>query len=117
MNDSTPQHELVHDDSVLSSRWLTVGLLMVVVFVLSRMVGVMDSPAYAEMAISENGYTMMTTDGGTDEVLVVIDSREEMILVYRATPGGGNQSGVELLDREALSGLFQRARTRAVGGP
>ncbi len=105
------------NDSLLESKWLTVGLLMVVVLMLSRVVGVMDNTAYAEMAVSENGYTMMTTDGGTDEVLVIVDSREEMIMVYRASPASGNQGGVELLDREALSGLFQRARARAIGSP
>lgn len=104
-------------DGLLSSRWVTVGLLMLVVFMLSRVVGVMDNTAYAEMAVSENGYTMMTTDGGTDEVLVVVDSREEMIMVYRVAPASGKQGGVEMLDREALSGLFQRARARAIGGP
>lgn len=112
-----------HDGILLSSKWMTVGLLVLVVFVLSRVVGVMDSPAYAEMAVSENGYTMMTTDGGADEVLVVVDSREEMILVYRvsaaaASSAGTNAAGgLELLERESLSGLFQRARAQAVGGP
>lgn len=112
-----------HDGILLSSKWMTIGLLVLVVFVLSRVVGVMDSPAYAEMAVSENGYTMMTTDGGADEVLVVVDSREEMILVYRvsagaASSGGSNMAGgLELLERESLSGLFQRARAQAVGGP
>jgi hypothetical protein len=88
-------------------------LLVLVVFVLSRVVGVMDSPAMAEMAVSENGYTMMTTNGGSDEILVLVDSREESILVYRTVQSGG----LELLERESLSGLFTRARAQAIGGP
>lgn len=121
--DTKVQRAGSHDGILLSSKWMTVGLLVLVVFVLSRVVGVMDTPAYAEMAVSENGYTMMTTDGGADEVLVVVDSREEMILVYRVSAGaagsGGTNiaGGLELLERESLSGLFQRARAQAIGGP
>ena len=106
-----------------SSPWATIGLLMLVVVGLSRVVGVgvMDSPALAEMTISDNGYTMMTTNGGADEILVLVDSREESILVYRVNTGGqgGTQGGgaLELLERESLSGVFMRARAQAIGGP
>ncbi len=102
-----PQH------GVLGSGWLTTGLLVLVVFMLAKVVGVMDQPAMAEMAVSDSGYTMMTTNGGADEILVLVDSREESILVYRAVHSGG----LELLERESLGSLFTRARAQAIGGP
>ena len=71
------------------------------------------SVAHAEMVVDKNGYTMMTTDGGNDEVLVVVDSRAEMVMVYRVSP----QGGLDLLDREPLSELFTRARAQSLGRP
>jgi len=69
--------------------------------------------AHAGMTTHKSGYTMMTADGGNDEVLVVVDSRAEMIMVYRVTP----QGGLSLLEREPLSALFARARAQARGRP
>ena len=69
--------------------------------------------ALGEMASGKNGYTMMTTDGGNDEILVVIDSRAEMLMVYRV----GARGGLELIEREALPDLFTRARARSRGRP
>ncbi len=108
------------DRSIGSSPFATVVLLMLVVFMLSRVAGVMDSPAMAEMVVSENGYTMMTTNGGNDEILVLVDSREESIMVYRVdlnAQGGQGGGAMVLLERESLSGVFTRARAQAVGGP
>ncbi|MDF1869664.1 MAG: hypothetical protein P1U30_04670 [Phycisphaerales bacterium] len=116
---NTNEHDRVagvQSAGIGSSGWLTVVLCVLVVFVMSKVVGVMDTPAMAEMAISDSGYTMMTTNGGADEILVLVDSREESILVYRVAQGA-DSAGLELLERESLSGLFTRARAQAVGGP
>tara|TARA_R110002096_G_scaffold173781_2_gene347908 strand:+ start:48922 stop:49293 length:372 start_codon:yes stop_codon:yes gene_type:complete len=107
----------VHSAGLGSSGLLTVVLLVLVVFVMSKVAGVMDTPAIAEMTISDSGYTMMTTNGGADEILVLVDSREESILVYRVAQGAQENGGLELLERESLSALFSRARAQAVGGP
>tara|TARA_R110000868_G_scaffold119469_1_gene316683 strand:- start:421254 stop:421625 length:372 start_codon:yes stop_codon:yes gene_type:complete len=107
----------VQSAGIGSSGLLTVVLLVLVVFVMSKVVGVMDTPAMAEMTISDSGYTMMTTNGGADEILVLVDSREESILVYRVAQGAQENGGLELLERESLSALFSRARAQAVGGP
>lgn len=101
------------DQGWMSSRWVSVGLLMLVVVLLSRVAGVMDSPAMAEMAIGDSSYTMMTTNGGPDEILVLVDSRQETIMVYRSSQTGG----LDLLEKESLSGLFTRARAQAIGVP
>lgn len=94
-------------------RWF-VGVLVGALIVVVLRPGAGGPPsAFAEMAIDKGGYTMMTTDGGNDEVLVVIDSRAEMVMVYRAAPNGG----LDLLEREDLSSLFARAKTQALGRP
>lgn len=113
VTDSNTQSVMAPQHGVLGSGWLTTGLLVLVVFMLAKVVGVMDQPAMAEMAVSDSGYTMMTTNGGADEILVLVDSREESILVYRTAQSGG----LELLERESLASLFTRARAQAIGGP
>ncbi len=113
MNQEQNERSMGHQSGLLSSGWMTTGLLVLVVFMLAKVVGVMDQPAMAEMTISDSGYTMMTTNGGADEILVLVDSREESILVYRAAQSGG----LELLERESLASLFTRARAQAIGGP
>ena len=101
------------NDWSIGSSWVTLGVLILVVTVLSRVGMVTNSPAMAEMTISDAGYTMMTTNGGNDEILVLIDSREESIMVYRAK----QNSGLVLLEHESLSGVFSRARAQVLGGP
>ncbi|MFK7758598.1 MAG: hypothetical protein AB8C13_01480 [Phycisphaerales bacterium] len=113
MNDRNVNQVDDAGNAVLSSKWVTLGLLVFTVIVLSRVMGVMQSPAYAEMAVTSTGYTMMTTNGGPDEILVLVDSREESILVYRTS----QMDALELLERESLSGLFARARVQAMGRP
>lgn len=95
----------------LGSWWTTVVLVFVALFVVRGGPGM--PTAFAEMASVSGSYTMMTTDGGNDEILVVIDSREEMALVYRID----QMNRLTLLERERLSELFVRARARTLGAP
>lgn len=96
----------------LGSWWTTAVLVLLALFVV-RGAGPGLPEAFAEMTAVQGSYTLMTTDGGNDEVLVVIDSREEMVLVYRIDQGGK----LALQERERLSELFARARARAIGAP
>lgn len=91
--------------------WVSAGILAALIVVQGA--GLFESTAYAEMATTNASYSMMTTDGGNDEILVVVDSRQESLLVYRTM----NNTSLKLLDREDLSSLFSRARARAVGRP
>ena len=75
----------------------------------SRLTG---SRAQAEMVSSSGGYTVMTADGGTDEVLIILDERSEEMFVYRVE----NQRSVDLKERVSLSQLFTDARAAAQGG-
>jgi len=84
--------------------WVSAGVLAALTIVQGA--GLLDRPAYADMVADTSGYTIMTTDGGTDEILVVIDDRQETLMVYRHQ----NRERLQLLDRESLPDLFTRAR-------
>ena len=91
--------------------WVSAGVLAALIVVQGA--GMLDTPAQAEMSSSSGSYTLMTTDGGNDELLFVVDSGQESLLVYKTDRGQGTQ----LLEREDLAGLFSRARARAMGRP
>lgn len=91
--------------------WVSAGVLAALTLVQGA--GLLDSAASAEMAISSGAYSMITTDGGNDEILAIVDSSQESLLIYRST----NAGAVHLLDREDLAALFERARARAMGRP
>lgn len=72
--------------------------------------GFLESTALANPMVSHaGGVAMMTTDSGTDEILVVLDSRTESMLVYRVDSG----SIFELLQRASLPQMFVDAKTKA----
>lgn len=91
--------------------WVSAGVLAALIVVQGA--GLLDAPAHAEMAITSGSYTMVTTDGGNDEILAVVDSRQESLMIYRSF----SNNRVQLLDRENLATLFERARARALGRP
>ncbi len=63
------------------------------------------------MVTSAGGYTTMTANVDSEDVLLVLDSRSEQLLVYRVQ----NLQSVELRDRQSLPGLFTTARARNQG--
>ena len=67
---------------------------------------VADRPAYAEMAVKAGSYSMVTTEAGDSEALVVLDDREERLLVYTVSPG----DKFELRASQDLAELFGGAR-------
>lgn len=91
--------------------WVSAGVLASLIVVQGA--GMLDTPAQAEMTSASGSYTLMTTDGGNDELLFVVDSGHESLLVYRTD----RSQGMQLLEREDLAGLFARARARAIGRP
>lgn len=108
MNTDTPARHTPRTGGWL---WVSAGVLAALIVVQGA--GLLDTPANAEMAISSGAYAMMTADGGNDEILVVVDSSQESLMVYRSD----RNSSVQLLERENLSTLFERARARATGRP
>ncbi len=91
--------------------WVSAGVLAALIVVQGA--GMLDTPAHAEMTSTSGAYTLMTTDGGNDEILVVVDSSQESLMVYKSD----RNQGLQLLEREDLTGVFARARARAIGRP
>ena len=74
--------------------------------------GPLESTAMANPMVSHvGGITMLTSDGGTEEVLIVLDNRTETLMVYRVD----NSNAVELLQRTSVAAMFTEARIKAVG--
>jgi hypothetical protein len=73
-----------------------------------------SNPAYAEMAVADGGYTLLTTDSGRgedaapNELLYVLDSREETVLVYEIEDA--RQKQIFLRDGGSLRNLFITGR-------
>lgn len=72
-------------------------------------------PAPAEGAVVSRagGLTVLTCDAGNEDILVILDERNEWLNVYR-TDG---RLGVQLLQRLPLPDLFAEARARSLGRP
>lgn len=67
--------------------------------------------AQAELVSRVGGYTVLTADGGTDEVLILLDHRTEELFVYSIE----NQTSIELDQSLDVAGLFRDAKIKAGG--
>ncbi|MEM9166445.1 MAG: hypothetical protein AAGB48_05415 [Planctomycetota bacterium] len=71
-----------------------------------------ESPVLADMVASVGDYSAMTTAASEDEeLLYVLDNRNEQLLVYQI----GQQRSLVLLAREDLASVFARAQGLAGG--
>lgn len=62
------------------------------------------------MISQAGGYSIMTSDAGTDDIVLVLDNRNEELMVYR-TDG----QGMTLHQKVPLPRLFTEARARNQG--
>ena len=92
--------------------WASAFVILALVIVQAgRMPG---NLANAATVADRGAYTLMTADSGKggdaepDEVLLVIDSREQMLLVYECEDA--RRGGVVLRDGYSLIDLFVKAR-------
>lgn len=88
--------------------WASAFVILALILVQAgRQVG---TSAKAEMVSQTGAYTVLTADGGSNNVLVVLDKRSEEVFVYSAV-----QQGVELQQRLPLAKLFTDARAKSRG--
>lgn len=97
---------------------LSSGALWASAFVISALILVQASRdggtrARAEMVSTTGEYTVMTTSAGNDEILVVLDNRNEQLFVYRVE----NQRSIQLHADEDLREIFSTARAQVLGAP
>jgi len=102
-------HKKTQHDVPSAALWASAFIIVALIIVeAGRTTG---SLAMAEMVSQAGEYTVMTTEGGTDEPLFVIDERREKLLVYQVE----QQRRVQLRTIEDLPQLFRDARSRAEG--
>jgi len=71
----------------------------------------LQQPARAEMVTESAHLVAMTAEGGNEELLLVLDNRNEQLSIYRVH----NQNSMQMLQRVQLPALFEAARARALG--
>lgn len=71
----------------------------------------MATPAYADVVAKVGDQTLLTFNGGSDDVLALLDSRSEQILTYRVR----NQTNLELIGVYNLPELFVAGQRLGTG--
>ncbi|MFZ4576307.1 MAG: hypothetical protein ACOYN0_18130 [Phycisphaerales bacterium] len=69
------------------------------------------SEAEAGMVSLADGMTILASEVSNEEIVCVLDSRQEQLMVYRLDA----REGVQLLQRVSAPQLFQDAKARATG--
>lgn len=69
--------------------------------------------AQAAVVSQTGGLTVLTADGGSQDLLMILDGRNEDLLVYRTD----SQQGLQLLQRFSVPQIFSDARSRSLGAP
>jgi len=84
------------------------GLLVLLGILLTPII---NQPARAEM-VSQTGHLVtMTAQGGTGDILLVLDNRSERLMVYKINA----QNTMDLLENIELPTLFESARAKRRG--
>ncbi len=89
---------------------LWASAFVLIALILTQAGRLVGNSASAEMVSQSGAYTVMTADGGTSDILVVLDARSERVHVYSTT-----QRSVEMLQSIDVPQLFADARARSRG--
>ena len=80
-------------------------------FILTQAGHLAGNTANAEMAIDGSEYSLVTTKGGNEELLYVLDKRTGRIFVYEARQNGG----MDLLDFQDVGEWVTRMTEKGEG--
>lgn len=103
-------HERINTSS--AALWASAFVIMALIIMQAGKLP--GNAAYAEMATGSGSYTLITTNSGRggdadpDELLYVLDSRDQVLLVYEVEDARNNQ--IFLRDGGSLINLFNSAR-------
>ncbi len=92
-----------------SAMWVSAMVLLALIIVQATTSG---TPARADLVSAAGDYTVLTFDGGNDDVLLVLDGRGEELYAYRVR----NQNSLELIAPYQLKTIFNEARRIGAGG-
>ncbi len=70
-----------------------------------------NSSARTGMVSQTGPFTIMTSDAGNEDIVVVLDNRNEQMMVYKVE----NSQSLQLFQKLALPRLFLDAKARAAG--
>jgi hypothetical protein len=65
----------------------------------------------AGLVADVNGFTILSNEVSNEEIVCVLDSRQEQLMVYRLD----GRDGIQLLQRVSVSQMFNDARIKATG--
>lgn len=103
-------HERINTST--AALWASAFVIMALIIVQAGKLP--GNAAYAEMATSSGSYTLITTNSGRggdadpNELLYVLDSRDQVLLVYEVEDARNNQ--IFLRGGGSLINLFNSAR-------
>ncbi len=63
------------------------------------------------MVSQAGGYTVLTSDAGNEDIVVVLDTRNEQLMAYRVDAAGV----IQLQQKVGLPKLFSDARAKSMG--
>lgn len=97
----------------LAALWASAFVLTALIITQAGRLG-LGNAAFGEMAADGNEYALVTTSGGNQELLYVLEKRSGRIFVYEA----GQNSGMRLLDYQDVGEWVTRLqqRTNTPGG-
>lgn len=92
---------------------LSITAIALLALIVLQTVGLPVPSAQAGLVSKTGGYTILTMDSGSgaSEIALVIDDRNEDLLVYSVD----RNRAVELMTRESLPELFSAARAQSLG--
>ena len=99
-------------DTASAVLWMSAFLLAALVIIQAGRLP--ENRAYADMAVSDSGFTIVTAPSGRgqefdpDEVLYVLDSHSESLLVYWVEDA--RTTGLQVVDGGFLPAMFVRGR-------
>jgi len=107
---STP-HEHGGEKARRAALWISAGILTGLLGV-QTLVGAPPvgggGSAHAAMVSQRGQHTVMTTESGSEDLVLVLDGRNETLFVYRTS----QQTGVQLFQKLGLPQVFADAKAR-----